>query len=108
MSILTCGLTSLISLIISIIGVAKIKKNGKKGKGMGIAGIIISSILLIACAASLILAFFVMPKKIYEQMKDMGYKEEAKIFAEWVGISTKKSDSGDDGAVTSNGREWWD
>ena len=44
-----CGTVSLISLALSIIGVVRVNKNGQAGKGMGIAGIIISvvSILLL-------------------------------------------------------------
>lgn len=46
-SLLCCGFTSLISLILSIIGLILASGKGMKGKGLAIAGIIISSILLI-------------------------------------------------------------
>ena len=107
LSVLTCGFLSPVSLILSIIGIVHVKKTKKKGFGMSIAGTIISALMLAFIITSLILAFVVIPKKVYDQMIEMGYRDEAKIFAEWVGISTKKSDSGDSDVISSNGREWW-
>lgn len=47
-SILMCGgIASIIGLILSIVGLSQIGKNGEKGKGLAIAGIIISSILFV-------------------------------------------------------------
>ena len=46
-SILCCGITAIIGLILSIIGAVSAKKKKEKGMGLAIAGIIISSILLI-------------------------------------------------------------
>ena len=51
-SLLCCGIFNILGLIFSIIGVVKAKSCGGKGKGLGIAGIIISSIgivLMIFC-----------------------------------------------------------
>ncbi len=52
-SLMCCGLTSPIGLIFSIIGLAKGDPEDKTGKGLAIAGIIISSILLILLIVSL-------------------------------------------------------
>lgn len=46
-SLLCCGLTSPLGLIFSIIGIVKSEKEDSTGKGLAIAGIIISSIMLI-------------------------------------------------------------
>ena len=46
-SILCCGLTSMPGLIFSIIGLIRAKKENKEGKGLAIAGIVISSIMLL-------------------------------------------------------------
>lgn len=46
-SVLCCGGTSFIGLILSIIGLVQSKKKEGNGKGLAIAGIIISAILLI-------------------------------------------------------------
>ena len=46
-SLLCCGTTSLLGLIFSIIGLVNANKNQGEGKGLAIAGIIISAILLI-------------------------------------------------------------
>ena len=46
-SIVLCGAISWISLILSIIGVAQVGKGNGKGKGLGVAGIVISSIMLL-------------------------------------------------------------
>ncbi len=53
-SILTGGLTALISLILSIIGVVSAGKKNQKGKGLGIAGTIISAVLIV-CLIGVIL-----------------------------------------------------
>lgn len=44
-SILCCGFPAVIGLILSIIGLVFAVKNGEKGKGLAIAGIIVSAIL---------------------------------------------------------------
>ena len=46
-SLLCCGGTSVIALIFSIIGLVNAKKCNDNGKGMAIAGIIISAILIL-------------------------------------------------------------
>lgn len=44
-SLVLCGCSiSLVSLILSIVGVSRIKKNGNSGKGLGVAGIVISAV----------------------------------------------------------------
>lgn len=47
LSLLCCGLISPLGLIFSIIGIAKSEKEDSTGKGLAIAGIIISSIMLL-------------------------------------------------------------
>lgn len=47
LSIITCGITSIVGLILSIIGLNKSKNLNGKGKGLSIAGIVISIIMLI-------------------------------------------------------------
>ena len=56
---ITCGVLSGISLILSIIGLVKVRKNGKRGKGLAIAGIIISSVSLVILIIMFILIFSV-------------------------------------------------
>ena len=46
-SLLCCGLTAPLGLIFSIVGIAKADKADSTGKGLAIAGIIVSAILLI-------------------------------------------------------------
>ena len=46
-SLLCCGYSSWLGLIFSIIGLVNANKNEGEGKGLAIAGIVISSILLI-------------------------------------------------------------
>ena len=46
-SIFCCGITAFIGLILSIIGLVSVKKTKQKGKGMAIAGIIISVVATI-------------------------------------------------------------
>ena len=47
-SLVLCGgLLSLLSLILSIVGVVKVNKNGDNGKGLGVAGIIISAVTIV-------------------------------------------------------------
>ena len=60
-TILCCGSLNVVSLILSIIGAVKAKDYGGSGKGMAIAGIIISAIglvLLIALTALGVVADF--------------------------------------------------
>ncbi|MBO4473548.1 MAG: hypothetical protein J5750_01405 [Clostridiales bacterium] len=45
-SIFCCGLTAIVSLILSILGLVFANKNNQKGKGLGIAGIAISAVML--------------------------------------------------------------
>ena len=52
---LCCGLLSLPSLIISIIGLVKVNKTKEKGKGLAIAGIIISLLTILAYILYIIL-----------------------------------------------------
>lgn len=47
-SLLCCGLTSVVGLILSICGLVSAKNNNQKGKGMAIAGIIISAVATLA------------------------------------------------------------
>ncbi len=47
LSLLCCGLLSPLGLIFSIIGITKTEKEDTTGKGLAIAGIIISSIMLL-------------------------------------------------------------
>lgn len=54
-SFMSCGLTSLVGLILSIIGIKKSKDLKDSGKGLSIAGIIISSITLFAAILLIIL-----------------------------------------------------
>ncbi len=56
-SILCCGSLSLVSLILSILGLTSSKKMNGSGKGMAIAGIIISAIGMILSIISTILYF---------------------------------------------------
>ena len=47
-SLVLCGgLLSLLSLILSIVGVVTVNKNGDNGKGLGVAGIIISAVTIV-------------------------------------------------------------
>ena len=50
-----CGLLSLSSLIVSIIGLIKVNKTKENGKGLAIAGIIISAITILAYILYIIL-----------------------------------------------------
>ena len=52
---LCCGLLSLPSLIVSIIGLSKVNKTKENGKGLAIAGIIISVITILAYILYIIL-----------------------------------------------------
>ena len=53
-SILCCGLTSIIGLILSIVGLILANKRGQGGKGMAIAGIIISALFTLLFLAIVI------------------------------------------------------
>lgn len=57
-SLLCCGSFSFISLILSIVGLVNAKKYNGNGKGMAIAGIIISSIGMILLIALYALGIF--------------------------------------------------
>ena len=46
-SLLCCGLSSLPALILSVIGFVQAKNKGEKGKFLGLAGIIISAVLML-------------------------------------------------------------
>lgn len=46
-STICCGYTSFVGLIFSIIGLTRVNKSGDEGKGLAIAGIIISSIFFV-------------------------------------------------------------
>ena len=46
-SLMCCGVISPISLIVSIIGLVQVNKSGEEGKGLSIAGIIISAIFIL-------------------------------------------------------------
>lgn len=56
-SILCCGFSSILGLIFSIIGLVNANKGNKEGKGLAIAGIVISSILLVLLIALYALGF---------------------------------------------------
>ena len=47
LSLFCCGITAIIGLILSICGAVSAGKKGQKGKGLAIAGIIISAILMV-------------------------------------------------------------
>lgn len=46
-SLLCCGTSSMLALVFSIIGLVESKKKNGAGKGLAIAGIVISSIMLV-------------------------------------------------------------
>lgn len=56
-SILCCGGTSWLGLVFSIIGLVNANKGNKEGKGLAIAGIVISAILLVLLVALYALGF---------------------------------------------------
>lgn len=56
-SLLCCGGTSWLGLIFSIIGLIESKKKNNSGKGLAVAGIIISTILLVLLFVCYILMF---------------------------------------------------
>lgn len=56
-SLLCCGGTSWLGLIFSIIGLIESKKKNNKGKGLAVAGIVISTILLILLFVCYVLMF---------------------------------------------------
>ena len=53
-SLISCGLVSPLGLIFSIIGLAKGDPEDRTGKGLAIAGIIVSAIMLLLCILMLI------------------------------------------------------
>ena len=69
-SLLCCGSFNLISLILSIVGLVKSKDVGGKGKGLAIAGIIISALGLILL---IILTIFGYAAAIVEEASSYGY-----------------------------------
>ena len=69
-SILCCGSFNLISLILSIVGLVKSKEVGGKGKGLAIAGIIISALGLILL---ILLTIFGYAAAIVEEASSYGY-----------------------------------
>lgn len=60
-----CGIFSWLSLIFSIIGVSKAKDYEGKGKGLAIAGIVISAISLILLIAFITLAIQIDSPELY-------------------------------------------
>ena len=74
-SIITCGFTAFISLILSIIGLITASKKKQKGKGMGIAGIIISVILMIV-ASFICIAFWSGVSAFNDVLEDYEYEYE--------------------------------
>lgn len=81
-SLLCCGLTSIIGLILSIIGVATSK--GRK-KGLGIAGIIISSIVTVLLIGGIILNYFDLVNRDNSDIEEL---------EEWLDSLDIDSDSG--------------
>ena len=67
-SLICCGLTSPLGLIFSIIGLVKGDPDDKTGKGLAIAGIIISGILLLLFIMSLVVwnSFFDLVEKVWD------------------------------------------
>ena len=61
-----CGIFSWLSLIFSIIGVSKAKDCEGKGKGLAIAGIVISAISLILLIALITLAIQIDSSELYD------------------------------------------
>ena len=57
-NILCCGSFSIFGLVFSIIGLVESKKQNGNGKGMAIAGIIISSIFIVLSILSVVLGIF--------------------------------------------------
>lgn len=78
-SILCCGLTSFIGLILSIVGLILANKRGQGGKGMAIAGIIISALftlLFLGCMIGLFLLSYQVSNGDYELLKTVsGYEQ---------------------------------
>lgn len=69
-TILCCGSFNLISLILSIVGMVKAKELGGAGKGMAIAGIIISAIGIVIL---IILTVFGYAASFIESTSSYGY-----------------------------------
>lgn len=57
-SILSCGTTSVLGLVFSIIGLVNVKKYNNNGKGLAIAGIVISSIGLLMLIVLTLIGIF--------------------------------------------------
>lgn len=102
-SLFTCGVPGLIGLIMSIIGVVRSGKNGTKGKGMGIAGIIISSVsILIFILVAIVygFSFFTYLKRASEAAARVSEHNEsiASYQSEWEATSEESSkEDSDDG-----------
>ncbi|MBR5387175.1 MAG: hypothetical protein IK142_06315 [Clostridiales bacterium] len=89
-SLLCCGLTSIIGLILSIIGVATSK--GRK-KGLGIAGIIISSIMTVLLIGGMIVNYSDLINQDYSDIEEL---------EEWLDSLEEESGSGSSRRSSSN------
>lgn len=69
-SLLCCGGTAWLSLIFSIIGLIESKKKNNAGKGLAIAGIVISTILLVLLFICYVLLF---STSLSDLLKNPGY-----------------------------------
>ena len=74
-SILCCGLTSIIGLIFSIAGMIAASKKDKKGMGFAIAGLIISTILTIFIVFSVVVSWAAIKVAWEEASKNGDYQE---------------------------------
>lgn len=68
---ITCGLTSIIGLILSIIGLIKSKDYNENGKGLSIAGIVISGVFIF-----MFIFFFAIGMSLPEETSDDSYINE--------------------------------
>ncbi len=73
-SVITCGLTSIIGLILSIIGLISSKKKNRKD-GLAVAGIIISTIMLLYISISVAIEMINAEELVVEDFSKMTYKE---------------------------------
>lgn len=69
--IFTCGLTAIVGLILGIVGLVAIKKNAQqlKGRGLAIAGIVVSAISIIVIPFIAIIMALLMPALTRVQMQ---------------------------------------
>ena len=72
-SIVLCGTTAIIGLILSIIGFAGAKKKNQKGQGMGLAGIIISAVLMVLFVLGIALYFGIYTSTINNAIPTVSY-----------------------------------